>query len=262
MGLTVVKNLVDPSKYSIKCPYSMTPEFIVVHNTANDATAANEIAYMIRNNNEVSYHYAIDDKQIVQGIPEDRNGWHAGDGGSGKGNRKGIGIEICYSLSGGSKFVAAEKLAAKFIAEKLKEKGWGIDKVKKHQDFSAKYCPHRTLDMGWQRFIDMVSAELKALKTPAPKVVTGVITGVDAVRGTNALILYKAGTKGKTGTNIWGTEVALDKNFKATAAPVKGVGNMAIPKNGYVLSGHGKNSDWILANVKKGTVVSLSVKVK
>ena len=49
------------------------------------------------------------------------------------------------------RFINAEKLAAKFIAYKLNEKSWGIDKVKKHQDFS-KYCPHRTLDMGWIRF--------------------------------------------------------------------------------------------------------------
>ncbi len=104
-------------------------QFIVVHNTANDASAVNEIAYMISNNNEVSFHYAIDDKQIVQGIPENRNAWHAGDGRNGKGNRYGLSIEICYSKSGGSRFIEAEKLAAKFIASKLKEKGWGIDKV-------------------------------------------------------------------------------------------------------------------------------------
>ena len=141
----------------------MNPEFIVVHNTANDASARNEIAYMIRNNAQVSFHYAIDDKEIVQGIPENRNAWHAGDG-NGQGNRKGIGIEICYSKSGGKRFEEAEKLAAKFIAFKLNEKGWGIDKVKKHQDFSGKYCPHRTLDMGWQRFLNMVQAELNKLK--------------------------------------------------------------------------------------------------
>lgn len=141
----------------------MEPEFIVVHNTANDASARNEIAYMIRNNNQVSFHYAIDDKEIVQGIPENRNAWHAGDG-NGQGNRKGIGIEICYSKSGGKRFEDAEKLAAKFIAYKLNEKDWGIDRVKKHQDFSGKYCPHRTLDMGWQRFLNMVQAELNKLK--------------------------------------------------------------------------------------------------
>jgi len=141
----------------------MTPEFIVVHNTANDASARDEIAYMIGNNKQISFHYAIDDKEIVQGIPENRNAWHAGDG-NGPGNRKGIGIEICYSKSGGKRFEEAEKLAAKFIAFKLNVKGWGIDRVKKHQDFSGKYCPHRTLDMGWQRFLDMVKSELDKLK--------------------------------------------------------------------------------------------------
>ena len=161
--MKIIQNLVSPSKYNIKCPYAMVPEFIVVHNTANDASARNEIAYMISNNNQVSFHYAIDDKEIVQGIPENRNAWHAGDG-NGPGNRKGIGIEICYSKSGGPRFIQAEKNAAKFIASKLKEKNWGIDKVKKHQDFSGKYCPHRTLDMGWQRFLDMVQNELNELK--------------------------------------------------------------------------------------------------
>ena len=162
--MKIIQNLVSPSKYNIKCPYIMNPEFIVVHNTANDASARNEIAYMIRNDNKVSFHYAIDDKEIVQGILENRNAWHAGDGKNGEGNRKGIGIEICYSKSGGKRFEEAEKLAAKFIAFKLNEKGWGIDKVKKHQDFSGKYCPHRTLDMGWQRFLNMVQAELNKLK--------------------------------------------------------------------------------------------------
>lgn len=158
--VAIIKNLVSSSKYGVKCPYAMNPTRIVVHNTANDASAANEILYMIRNDNEVSFHFAVDDKEVIQGIPLDRNAWHAGDGGSGTGNRYGISIEICYSKSGGERFIKAEKLAAKFIAQLLKERGWGIDKVTKHQDYSGKYCPHRTLDMGWQRFLDMVSAEL------------------------------------------------------------------------------------------------------
>lgn len=162
--MKIIQNLVPASKHNIKCPYPMVAEFVVVHNTANDASAANEVAYMIRNDNKVSFHYAIDDKDIIQGIPENRNAWHAGDGTNGRGNRKGLSIEICYSKSGGQRFIEAEKLAAKFIAFKLNEKGWGINKIKKHQDFSGKYCPHRTLDMGWQRFLDMVQSELDKLK--------------------------------------------------------------------------------------------------
>ena len=157
----VIKNLVDKSKYTIKCPYPMTPEFVVVHNTANDASAANEIAYMRRNSNQVSFHYAVDDKEIVQGIEETRNAWHAGDGGNGKGNRKGIAIEICYSKSGGAKFETAEKNAAELAASLLKKYGWDISHLKKHQDFNGKYCPHRTLDCGCDRFVQMVQGYMQ-----------------------------------------------------------------------------------------------------
>ncbi len=160
------KDLVSKSKYSIKCPYSMSAEFIVVHNTANDASAANEVKYMINNSNQVSYHFAIDDKEVVQALPLDRNAWHAGDGANGNGNRKGLSIEICYSKSGGTRFYKAQEQAAKFIALLLHERKWDISKVKKHQDFSGKYCPHRTLDYGWTKFLAMISAELELLQKP------------------------------------------------------------------------------------------------
>lgn len=163
MAISVKKNLVASSKYSVKCPYSMDAKYITFHNTANDASAANEIAYMIRNNNEVSYHFAVDDKEVVQGIPTNRNAWHCGDR-NGPGNRSSIGVEVCYSKSGGAKYKAAEKLAIKFIAQLLKERGWGVDRVKKHQDWSGKYCPHRVLDEGrWDAVKASIAAELKAL---------------------------------------------------------------------------------------------------
>ena len=157
---TIKQNLVASENYSVKCPHSMTAEFIVVHNTANDATAENEVAYMIGNKNQVSFHYAVDDQEVVQGLPIDRNAWACGDGANGKGNRKGIQVEICYSKSGGTRFDQAEKNAAHFIATLLRERGWGIEKVKKHQDFSNKYCPHRTLDKGWNGFIQMIKSYL------------------------------------------------------------------------------------------------------
>ena len=157
---TIKQNLVASENYSIKCPYSMTAEFIVVHNTANDATAQNEVAYMIGNKNQVSFHYAVDDQEVVQGIPINRNAWACGDGANGKGNRKGIQVEICYSKSGGTRFDQAEKNAAHFIATLLRERQWGIEKVKKHQDFRNKYCPHRTLDKGWNGFIQMIKSYL------------------------------------------------------------------------------------------------------
>lgn len=161
--VNIIEKLVPESKYSIKCPFNMTPTRIVVHNTANDATARNEIAYMTNNNYETSFHYAVDDKEIVQGLPLDRNGWHASDG-HGKGNLEGIAIEICYSKSGGDRFIKAEQNAVDLIVFLLKKYNWGIDKVTKHQDYTNKYCPHRTLDMGWDRFIKMIEDKLKPKK--------------------------------------------------------------------------------------------------
>lgn len=159
MAVPVRKILVPESKYSIKCPYSMTMDSITVHNTANDAPALNEANYMKNNNNEVSFHAVVDDKEIIECIPEYRNAWHAGDG-NGNGNRKSYSIEICYSKSGGERFEKAERNAAEYIASILKRKGWEIDRVKKHQDWSGKYCPHRTLDLGWNRFLNMVKGYL------------------------------------------------------------------------------------------------------
>lgn len=147
-------------KISVKCPYTMVPQFVIVHNTANDASAMSEVSYMLGNSNTVSFHYAVDYERAVQGIEEDRNTWNCGDGTNGNGNRHGISIEICYSKSGGDRFTKSELNGAKLVANILKRYGWGIDKVKKHQDFNGKYCPHRTLDLGWERFLNLVREEI------------------------------------------------------------------------------------------------------
>ncbi|ARO21421.1 N-acetylmuramoyl-L-alanine amidase (plasmid) [Bacillus tropicus] len=180
MAISVKQNLVATSKYPIKCPYSMKAEYITVHNTYNDAPAKNEVNYMIGNNNEVSFHFAVDDIEVIQGIPVDRNAWHCGDGG-GNGNRKSIGVEICYSLSGGSRYTKAEALAIKFVAQLLRERGWGIDRVRTHKSWTeigvkngnsrtVKNCPHRILDEGrWNSFLAAVQAELNG-STVAPPV--------------------------------------------------------------------------------------------
>ena len=162
--MNIIKSLVPESKWDLKCPYIMVPEFFVIHNTASDAPAKNEITYMKNNNLQKSFHFAVDDKEVRQGIPLDRNAFHAGDGAKGAGNRKGIGVEICYSKSGGIRFEKAEERASEFVAERLIEFGWGIDRVKKHQDFSGKYCPHRTLDLGWNRFLKKVELYMDLLK--------------------------------------------------------------------------------------------------
>ncbi len=174
--LKIIKKDCPAEKVEIKCPYTRTPTCIVIHNTANDATAENEINYMLSNDKETSFHFAVDDSKIVQGIELNRNAWHAGDG-NGPGNMEGIAIEICFSKSGGTRFEKAQENAAELTAYLLKKYGWGIDRVTKHGDYSGKHCPHRTLDdYGWDFFLDLVKKYMnKEEKVPTADAVPHVV---------------------------------------------------------------------------------------
>ncbi|WP_020007420.1 N-acetylmuramoyl-L-alanine amidase [Salinicoccus albus] len=171
MSYKVVNNWVPSSKYNIKATYAMSPSTITVHNTANTASARNEVSYMRGNNNMTSYHVAIDDKQAVQAIPFNRNAWAAGDGGSGPGNRRSIHIEICYSMDNGysgrysNRHAQAEKNAAEYIAHILDQYGWGVNKLRQHYNWSGKDCPHKMRAWNnWNAFKNMVQGHLDDIK--------------------------------------------------------------------------------------------------
>ena len=97
---------------------------------------------MLRNNHATSSHYAVDDQEVIQGIEDNRNAWHCGDG-TGKGNMTSIGVEICYSKSGGERYVKAEENAVQLVAYLLKKHKLPISRVKQHNFWSGKDCPHR-----------------------------------------------------------------------------------------------------------------------
>ena len=205
MAYTFKQNMVSSSKYSIKCPYSMTPQYITIHNTSNNASAENEVKYMISNNNQTSYHVAVDDKYVIQAIPFNRNAWHAGDGANGTGNRKSIGIEICYSTGNIETFKKAEANCAKYVATLLKQYGWTTSRVKRHKDWSGKNCPHKTMELGWDRFVKMIQKELDILngKTTAAKPTTSTST------------TFKVGNYGKNVVTTDNLNVRRTRNAKS-----------------------------------------------
>lgn len=164
--LTIREMKLPDNKYPRKATYPMQPIGIVIHNTWNYAPAINEVSYMQTNDAWLSFHFAVDELEAIQCLPLDRSSWNAGDGTYGPGNRKYISIEICRSRSSLKFFEPSEKNGAILTALLLKKYGWDISRVKKHQDFSGKYCPHRTLDLGWKRFVKMVQAELDKLNQP------------------------------------------------------------------------------------------------
>lgn len=159
----IKQDLIDESKYAIKCPYEMKPTYITIHNTANKASAQAEISYMKSNNNEVSYHVAVDDKEAIQGIPFNRNAWHCGDSANGKGNRNSIGIEICYSTDYESdRHEKAFMKAVEVTKYLMKKFNIPVSNVVQHNHWNGKNCPHRIREEGtWDKFIGLLSDELK-----------------------------------------------------------------------------------------------------
>jgi N-acetylmuramoyl-L-alanine amidase CwlA len=83
-----------------------------------------------------------------------------------------------------------------YVAQLLKNYGWGIDRVKRHKDWSGKNCPHRTMELGWARFLNMVQAELNKLngKTTATTNTTSFKVG-DKVVVKSSATTYADSTK-------------------------------------------------------------------
>ncbi|MFJ9204138.1 N-acetylmuramoyl-L-alanine amidase [Bacillus velezensis] len=144
--------------------YAMDPAYITVHNTANTAKGANaamHARYVKNPETATSWHFTVDDKEIYQHLPLNENGWHAGDGNHGTGNRKSIGIEICENSDGD--FEKAVANAQWLIKKLMKEQGISLANVVPHQHWSGKYCPRKLLDR-WDSFKAGISG---ALSSPA-----------------------------------------------------------------------------------------------
>jgi N-acetylmuramoyl-L-alanine amidase CwlA len=151
----------------------MTPTTITIHNTGNpSSTARNERNWLTNpsNNRQASFHIVIDEKEAIECLPLNEVAWHAGDGRKvGGGNMSSIGIEICESGDYAKTLENAADLAAKL----LKERGWGVDRMRRHYDWSGKICPRLMYDggkwTGWYRFVQMVAERLKLKVEEKPK---------------------------------------------------------------------------------------------
>jgi PKD repeat protein len=82
-----------------------------------------------------------------------------------------------------------------------------------------------------------------------------VLNGTNIYRSTNYLVQYTPAYGARTRTNQYGFEAAVVGGTITTVQD--GVGNMAIPSNGYVLSGHGDSRTWLRANAKVGATVTI-----
>jgi N-acetylmuramoyl-L-alanine amidase len=143
--------------------------FITIHNTGNRSKGADvksHAAYIKgekATNGPVSWHYTMDEKNIYQHLPDNEDGFHAGDG-----NRKGIGIEICMNSDGDLQ--GATDMAAELTAYLCKEHNILVANVVQHNQWNkTKDCP-QLLRSGssypWDVFINKVVA-LLGISSPA-----------------------------------------------------------------------------------------------
>lgn len=81
------------------------------------------------------------------------------------------------------------------------------------------------------------------------------VDGLNSARGSNMLVIYNGEYGTKTGTNKYGREVVVDSKGKVLTEPTYGSCNLDIPRNCYVISGHGSAGEKLAGSVKKGSYV-------
>ena len=156
-------------------------KYVTIHNTGNSskgAGARNHASYIKSDtaaNVPVSWHYTVDEKEIVQHLPDNEIAWHAGDGGSGTGNAQSIAIEICMNSDGD--LLRATDNAAELTASLCRKYGVPIENVVQHNYWkSTKYpngknCPEMIRagkPYDWNTFLAKVESLMTSETAPKP----------------------------------------------------------------------------------------------
>lgn len=178
-GIKLVQNIVPRSSWENKCPLMINPVGISTHNagTDTDPSARGLSDGLITNPTEAkSWHLTVDESTIVQSVSLDRNCFANADFSTGYASKHYLSIEICRDMKeeNNELFLQAEKVCAILSADLMYQYGWDKTAIKKHQDWDIlnketgeiyhKYCPHKTLDLGWDRYVNMVMDYLEQLK--------------------------------------------------------------------------------------------------
>jgi len=169
--------------YNRRPALPMTATTITIHNNANTtSTADGERRWLTdnpKNKRTASYHIVVDATTAIEVLPLNEVAWHAGDGSKPtSGNRTSIGIEICERDNKLGEYAQTLTNAVDLVAKMLHERGWGVDRLRRHFDWSGKQCP-RLMNIdgkwsGWYQFVQRVSEDLK---TYDKKQVTVVVNG-------------------------------------------------------------------------------------
>lgn len=140
----------------------LKPTTLTIHSTGNlKSTAQNERDYLASksNDNYAGFHVVVDEKEAIKAIPFNEITYHSG---TTKGNTTSLSLEICES---GNRDKTLQR-AIEVTAYILKQKGWGVDKLRQHHDWNGKNCPRILRDTGkWDWFKSEVKKQLTIVDT-------------------------------------------------------------------------------------------------
>ena len=230
-ALIVEQNFVN---YQKRTRGKMTQlKYIVIHNTEGTSDAYGERNYLNNRNDKASYHYVVDGARAIRCIPDLTLCNHVGGNQQGHhgplfardGQNHGIAIEICYSQSGGERFMKSEKNGAKLAAYLCKIHNLPLSAVKRHKDFADKDCPHLTMKLGWQRFMNMVAGYYNGTLNVKDQGGKGLSQGNSSTgqagQNMNGGITFET-TFDVASNNPAKTTLALDKSLGSMVYPVQG----------------------------------------
>lgn len=142
--------------------------YITIHDTGNTSRGANALmhARYINNGSNVTWHYTVDNIQVIQHFPDSVQCWHAGDG-KGKGNTESIGIEMCINPDGN--FSKTVDNAVELVIHLMKKHNIPMNRVVQHNHWSGKNCPNSLRNnrygITWGQFLAKIESKVKSEST-------------------------------------------------------------------------------------------------
>lgn len=140
-------------------------QYIVVHWTSNQGdTAKNNADYFAREVVKASAHYFVDENEVWNSVPLDRQAWHVG----AKSyvhpycrNLNSIGVEMCLTGKGMTIRRGTIERAVKLVRELMQKYDVPIENVIRHYDVTGKYCPGPFVEQPslWEDFKAALVAE-------------------------------------------------------------------------------------------------------
>ena len=133
-------------------------KYITIHETGNKNRGANALnhAKYINSGSSATWHYTVDDKQIIQHYEDSVQCWHSGDG-RGDGNLNSIGIEMCVNSDGNFNKTIANTI--ELVHYLMNKHNIPITNVVQHNKWSGKNCPSNIRSgkpISWGGFINMI----------------------------------------------------------------------------------------------------------